>query len=105
MLEDIGGNIWFATDSGVCFYSPSIALTEGADPFTSYTEKDGLSSNLISAIIEDKGGNIWISTNKGLDIITRNELDIAEHHVGNAALVAQLNAQATTAGNDFTALK
>ena len=35
--------------------------------FKKYTEKDGLSNNVIKAILEDNQGNLWLSTNKGLN--------------------------------------
>ncbi|MCF0040417.1 hybrid sensor histidine kinase/response regulator [Dyadobacter fanqingshengii] len=34
--------------------------------FTSYTEKHGLSSNVIYGIMEDKKGHLWLSTNNGI---------------------------------------
>ncbi|MCE7061503.1 hybrid sensor histidine kinase/response regulator [Dyadobacter sp. CY343] len=34
--------------------------------FTSYTEKHGLSSNVIYGILEDRKGHLWLSTNNGI---------------------------------------
>jgi signal transduction histidine kinase/ligand-binding sensor domain-containing protein/CheY-like chemotaxis protein len=34
--------------------------------FTSYTEKHGLSSNVIYGILEDKKGHLWLGTNNGI---------------------------------------
>lgn len=34
--------------------------------FNSYTEKDGLSNDLVYKILEDKYGKLWVSTNKGI---------------------------------------
>lgn len=34
--------------------------------FYRYTEKDGLSNNVIYGVLQDKNDNLWLSTNKGL---------------------------------------
>ncbi len=34
--------------------------------FKHYTEKDGLSNDVVYGILADAGGNLWLSTNKGL---------------------------------------
>lgn len=36
------------------------------DTFYSYSEKDGLSNNVIYGILPDKEGNLWLSSNKGI---------------------------------------
>jgi len=58
-LQDKGSNLWFATDGeGVYRYD--------GKSFTNFTEKDGLSSNYVSAIIQDKAGSILLGTNNGI---------------------------------------
>ncbi|MBK7602572.1 MAG: hypothetical protein IPI15_03125 [Saprospiraceae bacterium] len=58
-LEDKKGNIWFGTGTeGVFLYEDKV--------FTQFTIKDGLSSNVVRAILEDRDGNIWFGTNKGV---------------------------------------
>jgi ligand-binding sensor domain-containing protein len=58
-LRDKAGILWFATTGeGVYRYD--------GKTFTHFSEKDGLNSNYISAILEDKSGNIWFGTNAGL---------------------------------------
>ncbi len=36
--------------------------------YSTYSTKDGLPSNIITAIMQDKKGNIWIGTNNGLSV-------------------------------------
>nr|WP_221392792.1 response regulator [Dyadobacter sp. NIV53] len=38
--------------------------------FTAYTEKDGLASNVVHAIMKDNKGSLWLSTNNGLSQFT-----------------------------------
>src|SRR5690606_110832 len=58
-LQDKDGNLWFGTTGeGVYRY-------DGKE-FTQYTEKDGLSNNIVWSIVEDNSGNIWIGTDDGV---------------------------------------
>lgn len=58
-LQDKKGNLWFGTTGeGVYQYD--------GEKFTQYTEKDGLSSNIVWSILEDKSGMIWFGTEKGV---------------------------------------
>jgi ligand-binding sensor domain-containing protein len=50
-LQDKNGNIWFSNWGGVYRYD--------GKSFTSFTEKDGLSGDMVTRIIEDKKGNLW----------------------------------------------
>lgn len=59
MLQDNKGTIWFASaDSGV--------YRLDGNSVRSITEKDGLISNHVGAMLQDKTGIIWFSTNKGI---------------------------------------
>lgn len=49
--QDKNGNIWFSNWGGAYWYD--------GKSFTSFTEKDGLSGDMVARIIEDKKGNIW----------------------------------------------
>ncbi|MBP7148816.1 MAG: response regulator [Acidobacteria bacterium] len=54
ILEDRSGNLWIGTDGG---------LTRFKDGhFTTYTVKDGLSTNMIFALYEDEDGTLWVGT-------------------------------------------
>lgn len=50
-VQDKNGNIWFSNWGGVYRYD--------GKSFTGFTEKDGLSGNMVARIIEDKKGNLW----------------------------------------------
>ncbi len=51
VLQDKTGNIWFSNWNGAYRYD--------GKSFTSFTKKDGLSSDIVTRIIEDKNGNLW----------------------------------------------
>jgi ligand-binding sensor domain-containing protein len=56
--EDSNGNLWIGTlDSGIWKYDGKV--------FTSYTMKDGLTSNSIICIYKDKKGVLWVGTSGG----------------------------------------
>lgn len=57
---DDKGNILIGTKNGLTIYNPQ------TQQFRSYTEKDGLSNNVINGVVEDDSGNLWISTNNGI---------------------------------------
>jgi ligand-binding sensor domain-containing protein/serine phosphatase RsbU (regulator of sigma subunit) len=85
ILEDKTGNLWFGTISGVCRYDGNCVddIIHGTNlyqhteqdlkknkkdlvkSFTNFTEKEGLSNNVVNAILEDKTGNLWFGTNGG----------------------------------------
>jgi ligand-binding sensor domain-containing protein/two-component sensor histidine kinase len=58
IYEDSDNNIWFG-GGGLNL------LKDGQ--VTTYTTKDGLSSNIVRSIYRDKDGALWIGTRKGLD--------------------------------------
>ena len=60
VFEDSYGNLWFATEGGLCRYEPR------THSFTRYTTAAGLPSNFILSIAEDGNRRLWISTTKGL---------------------------------------
>lgn len=61
ILEDEHGNLWIGTvGGGLCYFD------QRKRAFRSYTEKDGLSSNVVFGIEKDRRGNIWLSTNRGV---------------------------------------
>lgn len=56
---DRSGNMWFATSKeGVFKYD--------GKTFLNISEKEGLCSNVVNAVVEDKNGVMWFGTNKGL---------------------------------------
>jgi len=52
--------LWIGTGNGLNIYEYNTGH------FISFTEKDGLSNNVVYAALEDRERNIWISTNGGL---------------------------------------
>lgn len=61
ILEADHGDLWIGTiGGGLCYFDRK------EQKFQSYTEKDGLASNVVFAIQRDHRQNLWISTNKGI---------------------------------------
>lgn len=66
-LQDRNGNLWFGTTGeGVYRY-------DGKE-FFQYTEKDGLSNNIVYSILEDTSGNIWFGTDDGTSLYDGNRI-------------------------------
>ncbi|AUD00650.1 sensor histidine kinase [Spirosoma pollinicola] len=57
------GNLWIGTVGGGLNYFDAHKQT-----FKSYTEKDGLASNVVFAIQKDHTNKLWLSTNNGLSL-------------------------------------
>lgn len=58
ILEDRDGNLWFGTAGGG-------ARRFNGESYVSFTNREGLSSNMIEAILEDSFGNLWFGTTGG----------------------------------------
>jgi ligand-binding sensor domain-containing protein/serine phosphatase RsbU (regulator of sigma subunit) len=86
MLEDKSGNLWFGTaGGGVCKYDGNCVddiinktnlyqhnqqdlkknKKDLVKSFTHFTDKEGLSNNVVLSILEDKSGNLWFGTEGG----------------------------------------
>lgn len=61
MYADSAGDVWMGTWGGGLNVFRNHSRT-----FQHFTEKDGLPSNVISAILPDSSGNLWLSTNHGI---------------------------------------
>jgi ligand-binding sensor domain-containing protein len=58
IVEDRNGAMWFGRDGlGVCKYTPG-----AAEPFTLYTQADGLCNNEIRSICEGRDGTMWFGS-------------------------------------------
>ncbi len=57
-MEDSHGNLWFGTGGG------GVSMYDGKT-FTHFTEKEGLSNNIVRTILEDSHGNLWFGTRGG----------------------------------------
>ncbi len=63
ILQDSNGNVWFATNNGLCKYNSNDSN------FTQYrTEKNKtLLSNQVLSLFEDEGGVIWMGSMNGIN--------------------------------------
>lgn len=71
ITEDLEGNIWFATrslDVGCNVYN-------GKD-FITYSEKDGLSDDMVNFVMRDRHGSLWFGTNNGVCKKTGNSFSV-----------------------------
>jgi len=59
--QDNTGVLWIGTFGGGLN-----KLNLKTEEFTLFTEKEGLSNNVIYGVLEDKNHNLWLSTNKGI---------------------------------------
>lgn len=58
------GELWAGTEQGgIC----KIIHSDKNPTFVTFSEKQGLSNNVVKGILYDKAYNLWISTNKGLN--------------------------------------
>ena len=56
--------LWLSTENGgICKVLEDKTILE----FISYTEKEGLSNNVVKSILYDNDGSLWVSTNIGLN--------------------------------------
>jgi len=72
LLFDREGGLWITTFGDGIRRAPtperlSGKIGEFSKAVESFTTKDGLTDQSVSAIIQDREGNIWIGTNSGLD--------------------------------------
>lgn len=58
IVEDRNGNLWFATDAGVCRYD--------GKTFETFDRRNGLGSNQVWSILIDKSGTVWLGTEAGV---------------------------------------
>jgi ligand-binding sensor domain-containing protein len=49
-------------------------IKEFSTEVESFTAKDGLSDDVVRAILQDREGNIWVGTNNGLDRFRKTNL-------------------------------
>ncbi len=66
MLYGNDNNIWIGTFGGGLN-----KFNSTTEEFSRFTEKDGLSNNVIYGIIEDNKGFLWLSTNKGISVFNK----------------------------------
>jgi signal transduction histidine kinase/ligand-binding sensor domain-containing protein len=80
ILFDREGVLWISTlGSGMRRASAPEALEgrkyeQSSEAIEAFTSKDGLTSDIVTAILEDREGNIWAGTNNGLDCFRKGKL-------------------------------
>jgi signal transduction histidine kinase/ligand-binding sensor domain-containing protein len=80
ILFDREGALWISTiGSGMRRASDPEGLeghkyVESSDAIEAFTSKNGLTDDLVTAILEDREGDIWVGTNSGLDCFRKGEL-------------------------------
>jgi len=73
ILIDRSGSLWIGTqgDGLRRVIDPALIRGRSIEQFGQeaehYTEKDGLLSDVVTALLEDKEGNIWIGSSRGLE--------------------------------------
>ncbi len=66
----------------ICFIPDSYARKPVIN-FTSLTLKDGLSANIVTAILKDKYGLMWFATEDGLNKYNGNNFTVYRHNTAN----------------------
>lgn len=61
MIEDRASRLWVGTSGDGLF-------RRDADGWKQFTQRDGLSSNRVLALLEDRRGVLWVSTIRGVDL-------------------------------------
>jgi ligand-binding sensor domain-containing protein len=79
ILFDSDGALWITSLGDGLRRSPSPELLKGqikemGAEVESFTARDGLSDDVVRAILQDREGNIWVGTNSGLDRFRKTNL-------------------------------
>ena len=98
IFEDTNGQLWIATENGLCLFN------KATRNFKRFTTVDGLPSNIIYAMLEDEHNNLWITTSNGLVCMNIQNKRITVYTKANGLLTNQFNynsAYKDTAGNMY----
>ncbi|MCR1024659.1 ATP-binding protein [Cellulophaga baltica] len=64
IVRTVKGQLWIGTEgAGIC----EVLNDDTSPEFIPYTEKQGLSNNVVKSILVDKIDNLWVATNIGLN--------------------------------------
>ena len=79
ILFDNDGALWITSVGDGLRRAPAPELLRGkikefSTAVESFTAKDGLSDDVVRAILQDREGNIWVGTNNGLDRFRKTNL-------------------------------
>lgn len=78
---DRRGNFWLGTNGDGLLRMDVDAGRLG----TRYTERDGLSGDMVRDVLEDRDGNIWVATHSGLTRVTPASIRSVAVHTGAAS--------------------
>ena len=88
LLVDSRGRLWAAVSGGGLVRSDAPA---SAPPvFARYSTSNGLSSDIVTAIVEDTEGRIYASTGRGLDRLDLVTGEIKTYRAGDGLLVGEV---------------
>lgn len=90
LLFDRGGGLWISTTGNGVQYVDNPRGIGAINTRTTFSARDGLSSDFIWKMLEDGDGNLWVGSNGGLDRFRQRALTPAGFPAGslNFALVA-----------------
>ncbi len=98
------GSLWIGTDSGLTHFVPANGVKPAGtaqrwkEQFASFTTKDGLSADSITALWESRDGTLWVGTRQGLNCIRNDHVEALK----SDARLAQLAIHAIAADADGT---
>ncbi len=108
IFQDSNDDIWVGTGEGLnkIIFPTSLdrqsAIMQGKISFISYTQDQGLPSNIIYGIREDENKNLWISTVNGLAKMNLSTMDITNYYVDDGLINNEFHSNAyykDTSGN------
>lgn len=85
IFGDSGGNLWFATEEGLCKWDGA------AKKFIRYGTANGFPSDFILSLLEDDRHNLWVSTTKGLVCFHPTSGKLETYTTTNGLLSDQFN--------------
>ena len=80
VAEDLHGNIWVAT------YGGGLSRLNSDSTFSHFTEKEGLSNNVVHGIIADDNGDLWLSSNGGISLFDPESENFVNYTINNGLL-------------------
>ncbi len=93
ICQTMDGYMWFGTyNGGLNKLDPSTG------EFTHYSEKEGLTNNIVYGIVEDSQGLLWISTNNGISRFDPEEESFVNYDLTDGLQSLEFNTGASHKG-------